>query len=161
MSQFGTGSFGSAVFGGDASPSLLLQIDAEMTFQARRLMGRGLTDGTSFQMKQFVVGQGGFDPFDYKIALPVNPDVTVLEDLIFTDVIDEYERPNPQNACAYCVLEKAEANVTLGEIGIISEIQCSPFPAENGTTFLSHVGHFPLIAKNDSMQIALRVLSQF
>lgn len=161
MSQFGTGSFGSAVFGGDPTPLLLLQVDAEMTFEARHLMSRGVTDGTSLQMKQFVVGRYGFDPYNYKVALPVNPDAVVLEDPIFTDTIDQYEAPNPQNACAYCLLDYGEANETLGEVGILSEIQCSPIPAENGTQFISHIGHFPLVAKNDSMRIALRVLTQF
>jgi len=161
MSQFGTGSFGSAVFGGDPTPYLLLSVDAEMTYRARQLMARGSTDGTSLQMQQFTVGQGGFDPFNYRVALPVNPDATALIDPYFTDTIDQYEHPNPRNACAYCLLEYTEANVTLGEIGIWSEIQCSPIATENGTMFLSHIAHFPLIAKNDSMRIALRVLSQF
>lgn len=161
MPFFGTSSFGSASFGGDPTPSLFLQVDAEMTYEARRLMARGWTDGTSLQIVKFSVGQGGFDPFDYKVALPVNPDATVLEDPVFTDFIDALENPNPENACAYCVLEYAEANVTLGEVAIISEIQCSPIPTENGVQFVSHIGHFPLVAKNDSMRIALRVLSQF
>lgn len=161
MSNFGSGSFGSAVFGGDPTPVLLLQIDAEMTYLARHLMARGMTDGTSLRIVRFAVGQGGFDPFDYKVALPVNPDVQVLEDPVFADYVDYYERPNPQNACAYCLLDFAEANYTLGEIGLWAEIQNSPIPTENGTQILSAVGHFPLLAKNDSMQIALRVLSQF
>jgi len=161
MSSFGTGSFGSAVFGGDPTPFLLFQVDAEMTYQARYLMARGMTDGTSLRMVQFSVGQGGFDPFNYRIALPVNPDVTSLYDQVFTDVIDYYEYPNPQNACAYCLLEQSEANYTLGEVGVWSEIQNSPIPTENGQVILTSVGHFPLIAKADTMQLVLRVLSQF
>jgi hypothetical protein len=161
MSNFGSGSFGSAVFGGDPTPVLLLQIDAEMTYLARHLMARGTTDGTSLQIKQFTVGQGGFDPFNYKVALPVNPDTQLLYDPVFTSDVDYYEHPNPQNACAYCLLDFAEANYTLGEIGLWAEIQNSPIATENGTKILSAVGHFPLLAKNDSMQIALRVLSQF
>ena len=161
MTDFGTGAFGTAVFGGDPTPFLLLQIDAEMTYQARSLMARGLTDGTSLKMSQFSVGQGGFDPFNYKIALPVNPDAVVLYDPIFTDVIDYYESPNPQNACAYCFLDYLEANVTLGEVCIWSEIQNSPIPTENGQLIISSIGHFPLIAKADTIRIALRILSQF
>ena len=161
MSNYGSGSFGSAVFGGDPTPVLLLQIDAEMTYLARHLMARGMTDGTSLQIKQFTVGQGGFDPFNYKVALPVNPDTQLLYDPFFTDTVDYYEHPNPQNACAYCLLDFAEANVTLGEVALWAEIQNSPIAIENGTTILSAIGHFPLLAKNDSMQIALRVLSQF
>ena len=161
MSNYGSGSFGSAVFGGDPTPLLLLQVDAEMTFEARHLLARGVTDGTSLQMKQFVVGRFGFDLYNYKISLPVNPDAVALEDPIFTDAIDYYETPNPQNSCAYCLLDYFEANETLGEVGILSEIQCSPVSAENGTQFFSHIGHFPLIAKNDSMRVVLRVLTQF
>jgi hypothetical protein len=161
MSQFGSGAFGSASFGGDPSPYLLLQVDAEVTYKARYYMARGSTDGTSIIAVEFEVGQGGFDPFNYKAALPVNPDAQTLYDPVFQDVIDYYEHPNPENACHYCLLESAEANVTLGEIAIYSEIQNSPIVAENGTRFISAIGHFPLIAKNDAVEMVLRVLAQF
>lgn len=162
MSNFGSGSFGSAVFGGDPTPYLYLQADAEVTYRARALMARGLSDGTSIRAREFSVGRGGFDPFDYLTALPVNPDAVALDDEILSnEAIDYFEYPNTMNACFYCLLESGEANQTLGEIGIWSEIQNSPIPAENGTYILSAIAHFPLVAKNSSMQVALRVAVQF
>lgn len=160
MAEFGTSSFGTASFGGDPSPFLLLRIDAEMTTLARHLIARGSIDGTCLQAVEFSVGRGGFDPFNFAVAVPVNPDAADLDDPIFQDTIDHYERPNPTCASFHCILETGEANETLGEIGIWAEISNSPNVVENGTQILFAVGHFPLIAKNSNMRYGLRVIVQ-
>ena len=158
MSKFaGADPFGSAVFGGDPSPFLLTQIDAETTTEARRLMARGMYDGTSLQAVEFSVGQDGFDPASFYAAVPVNPDATALDDSVFTDTIDHIEPPNAKARSYYCLLDTTEANVTLGEIAIWGEVQNSPGDPADGTKIIMAIGHFPLICKNSSMQYALRV----
>ena len=166
MAIFGESEFGSAVFGGDPSTFLLLETDAEVTSRARELLARGRIDGTGFKMVTFSVGQGGLDPFDYLIATPVNPDAVQLELPITiggnpTKAIAEYEHPNENAACVYCVLDNGEANERLSEVGIWAEIMCSPISTEVGTTFLAAIAHFPLICKNSSMKYAFRVNVQF
>lgn len=81
MSNFGSAEFGDAVFGGDpgTATGLLLEVDAEITSEARRFVARSTFDGTAFKMIEFKVGQGGLDPFDYHYAVPVNPDATDLD----------------------------------------------------------------------------------
>ncbi len=160
MAKFGTSSFGTASFGGEPVPLLLFQIDAEVTTLAQHLVARGSIDGTSLLGKEFSVGRGGFDPFDYTAASPVNPDSLVLDAEIFRDDIDDYEKANARNASFHCVLEKTEANETLGEVGIWAEIQNSPVTTENGTWILFAIGHFPLIAKNSNMRYGLRIVVQ-
>jgi hypothetical protein len=161
MSNFGPALFGPAVFGGEPVPRLFTLIDAEVTTLARHYMARGLVDGTSIRSVKFSVGRFGYDPQDYLSALPVNPDVEALGDPIFTDDIDYWERPNELSICHYCLVDFAEASAVLGEVGIWSEIQNSPIIAENGTLILSAVGHFPLIAKNDSTAAVFRVNVNF
>lgn len=161
MSQFGGGSsFGSVVFGGEPVPYLYLQIDAEMTTEARRLVARGHTDGTSVQITKFSVGRGGFDPNDYLAALPVNPDATALSDSIFTDVVDHIEWANDTCVVCYCLLEAAEANQTLGEVAITGIVANSSGDPADDTEFVMAIGHFPMRAKNSDMQYALRVTIQ-
>jgi len=160
MSSFGISSFGGASFGGDPTPLLLLQVDAEMTTLAQHLVARGSTDGTCLRGKEFSVGRGGFDPFDFAAAVPVNPDSQALDDEIFRDSINQWEQPNERATSFHCVLENAEANETLGEIGIWAEIHGSPVAAENGTFVLFATAHFPMIAKNSSMRYGLRVVVQ-
>lgn len=80
MAEFGPSEFGPATFGGDPSTAgLILDVDAEVTSMARRLLARRTTDGTAFKVIEFTLGQGGLDPFDYKTAVPVNPDAQALE----------------------------------------------------------------------------------
>jgi hypothetical protein len=138
----------------------IYQVDATVTALARQLLARGAMDGTSLRGTEFSVGTGGFNPFDYTEATPVNPEVQTLDNAVFTDTIDEYERPNPECASFYCVLESGEANTTLGEIGIWAIIENSPIPGESGTTILYAIGHFPMKPKNVSMQMAIRVIPQ-
>ena len=180
MSQFGTGHFGTAKFGGDPTPFLLFEIDTELTYMARHYLARGTTDGTAIQAVEFTIGRGGIDPFDYRVAIPVSPESSDLEDPIVlgpyvpaTDVtgakaIAKYERPKNGSACVYCLLDFTEPTMGGGdfisEIGIWAKILYSPntfetTPPEN--TFLAAVGHFPLIVKNSSMQYALRVNVNF
>jgi len=166
MGIFGTSEFGSAVFGGDPSTFLLLETDAEVTSRARALLARGKVDGTGFETIEFSVGQGGLDPFDYLVSTPVNPDAVQLELPINiggspTKAITEYEHPNDNAACVYCLLDTTEANERLSEVGIWAEIKCSPITSEVGTVFLAAIAHFPLICKNSSMKYAFRVNVQF
>jgi len=153
--------FGPAVFGGDTVAFLELQVDAEPTTEARRIMARGATDGTTIQAVEFSVGQGGFDPNDYTAALPVNPDAVALDDVIFgPEPIDHIERPNVQAISCYCVLEASEANVTLGEIAIWGDVQNSVGDPPDDTKVVMAIGHFPILCKNSSMRYALRVTIQ-
>jgi hypothetical protein len=160
MGEFGSSFFGSASFGGEPNPLLLFEIDAEMTTRARVLQARSLTDGTSFRAVEFAVGRGGFDPFEYRAAAPVNPDATTLDEEVFRDDLDHFERSNPRCGIFFCILEKAEANVTLGEVAIIAEILDSPIGSEIGNQFLMAIAHFPLVAKNSDMRFGFRVLLQ-
>lgn len=180
MPNFGTSQFGTAKFGGDPTPFLLLEIDTELTYTARHYLARGLTDGTSIQAVEFTIGQGGIDPFDYRVAIPVSPESANLEnpialgpyvpvtDVIGAKTITKYEVPKDGSSCVYCLLDSLEPPAAgsgfLSEIGIWAKIAYSPFtfettPPEN--TFLAAVGHFPLIVKNSSMQYALRVNINF
>lgn len=166
MSEFGTAEFGSAVFGGDPSSFLLMEIDAEVTSEARKLLARSKADGTAFQVIEFSVGQGGIDPFNYQIVVPVNPDAVQLELPLTiggspTKVITEYERPNQNAGCVYCELDNSETNERLSEMGVWAEILDSPYTVEIGTIFLAAIAHFPLICKNSSMKYAFRVNVQF
>lgn len=160
MGNFGFSSFGSAFFGGDPTPQLLFQVDAELTRLAEHLIARGSTDGTCLRALEFSVGRGGFDPFDYASATPVNPNSQVLDDEIFRDEINQWEKPNERAVSFHCVLEQSEANETLGEIGIWAEIHNSPNVVENGTFILFAIGHFPMKAKADTMRYGLRVVVQ-
>jgi hypothetical protein len=166
MSNFGSAEFGPAVFGGEPTTVLFLSVDAETTSRARELLARGIVDGTSFKATLFSVGQGGLDPFDYKIATPVNPDAVQLEIPLLisgnpTKEITKQEHPNENSACAYCLLDTVEANDRLSEVGIWAEVLCSPYLSEIGTVFLAAIAHFPLVCKNSSMRYALRVNVQF
>jgi hypothetical protein len=166
MSNFGLSEFGAASFGGDPATALILEVDAEVTSRARRLIARGRTDGTGFKVIEFSVGQGGLDLFDYKVATPVNPDAVQLELPINiagnpTKAIAQYEHPNLNSGCVYCLLDNSEVNERLSEVGIWAEIKCSPSLSEVGATFLAAIAHFPLLCKNSSMKYAFRVNVQF
>ena len=78
-----------------------------------------------------------------------------------TKAIAEYEQPNTNAGCVYCLLETTEVNERMSEIGIWAEIKCSPILSEVGTMFLAAIAHFPLICKNSSMRYAFRVNVQF
>ena len=58
---------------------MLLEVDAEVTTIARRLLARRTLAGVAFKTIEFSLGQGGVDPFDYQEAIPVNPDAQALE----------------------------------------------------------------------------------
>lgn len=173
MSQFGTGQFGTAVFGGDPSAHLLFEVDAEITSLARRLMARGRTDGTSIQVITFSIGKGGTDPFDYRVAVPVNPDADALDIPVNigtdpTRPITYYERPNPNAACCFCQIDNTEVVSQLGEIGLWANIENSPTQAENAAPpFLAAIAHFPLVvlgppvAADPDIQYVFRVNVQF
>lgn len=162
MTVFGGGTLfgGNTLFGGEPVPFLFLQVDAETTLEARRLMAEGATNGLSLRATRFQVGRGGFDPNDYLAALPVNPAATALDDFLFEDRIDYIEWANDWALSYYCVLETGEANQTLGEVAIIGEVQNSPGTPADGTEVIMAIGHFPLIAKNNTMRYALRVTMQ-
>jgi len=180
MSKFGTAHFGTSKFGGDPSPYLLFDIDTELTYMARHYLARGATDGTSIKAVEFSIGSGGIDPFNYQVAVPVNPDAKDLEvpiilgpyappsDVTGAKIIAHYEYPKSGSSCVYCLLESLEPPAAgsdfISEIGIWAKILYSPYtfettPPEN--TFLAAIGHFPLIVKNSSMQYALRVNVNF
>jgi hypothetical protein len=162
MSLFGpTGIFGTSLFGGEPIPFIYLDVDAEVTTRGRRMMARGLTDGTAMQLTEFGVGGGGFDCNDYRAATPVNPDAYYLDNpILLNETIDYYEQANSNCRVFYCLLEAGQATSTLGEIGIWAEIVYSPIAAEVGTTFLFAIGHFPLVAKNTDIQYVFRVSVQ-
>lgn len=161
MSVYGGSTlFGGTLFGGEPVPFLFLQVDAETTIEARYLMALGSTDGMSVRCTQFAVGRGGFDPNDYLAALPVNPDATALDDQVFSDGIDYLEEPNNQCLSCYCVLETGEANVSLGEIAIIAQLQNSAGDPVDGTEIVLAIGHFPMVAKNSDIRYAFRVTIQ-
>jgi hypothetical protein len=153
--------FGPAGAGSDSVPFLLLQIDAEPTTEARRIMARGATDGTTIQAIEFSVGRLGYNPNDFLAALPVNPDAEALDDQSFgPKLIDRVERPNDQAISCYCVLEPAESNLTIGEVAIWGIVQNSPGDPPDGTKVILAISHFPILCKNSSMQYALRVTIQ-
>lgn len=136
-------------------------VSARTTHMARRLVARGSLDGTSYRYVEFSVGRGGYDPFDLTKVVPVDPNAaTLIDPVLSSQAIDKMELPNPQSTGYYCLLESGEANYLLGEIGVWSIIQNSPIASENGTKFLSAIGHFPAKAKNSDMQMALRVIQQ-
>lgn len=137
-----------------------LDVRAILTMEARRLIARGQTDGTSLRAFEFAVGLGGFDPYNYLAAIPVNPDVYALTEETFSSDIDHIEWPNAEAVAFYCLLEAAEANATLGEIGIRAVVMNSPGDPADASVVLMAIGHFPLIAKNSSMQYVLRVTVQ-
>ncbi len=175
MSNFGEAEFGSGLFGGDPIPaSLLLEADAEVTNKARMLTARAATEDTAIQIVEFSVGSGGVDPFDYKTAIPVDPDAIELEIPILLPasvppaeitghrIITEYEKANLTSATFYCVLEDTIGNEPLSELGLWAKIVRSPFQHELAAApFLAAIAHFPLICKNDSMAYALRINVQF
>ena len=161
MTVFGGSTlFGGSLFGGEPVPFLYLQIDAEPTMEFRRLRARGITDGTSVRAVGFEVGTGGFDHTDYLAALPVNPNATALDASVFSSDIDHLEWPNPECLSCYCVLEAGEANVALGEIAILGEVQNSNGDPADGSQIVMAIGHFPLIAPNATIRYALRVTIQ-
>ena len=161
MSLYGGSTlFGGTLFGGEPIPFLFQQIDAEPTIYARYLTSLGSTDGMSLRCTKFAVGRGGFDPNNYLAAVPVNPDAVALDDQVFSDSIDVLEEPNQQCLSCYCVLETGEANVTLGEIAIIGEVQNSAGTPVDGTEVVIAIGHFPLVAKNSEIRYAFRVTIQ-
>ena len=173
MSNFGPSEFGPAVFGGDPSGAWLLHdVDAELTSVARRFVARGTMDGTTIQMLEFKVGQGGVDPFDYEVAIPVNPDAQDLElpldfplvgpqPLVFGGrQITENEQPHTTAVSFYCLVPPGELSEVLSEIGIWAQVKCSPSDTEVGDFFLAAIAHFPIVCKNDSMAYAFRVCIQ-
>lgn len=157
---------GPTVFGGEPLAEIELRVDAETTMEFRRLRARGITDGTVVRATHFNVGRGGFDPNDYTSTLPVNPNATALDDPVafpsgsYNEPIDHVEHPNEWCASFYCLLETGDINETIGEIAIVGEVQQSSGDPANGTKFVMAIGHFPLLAKNSSMQYALRVTIQ-
>ena len=146
--------------GGDPTPYLLYEVDAELTSRARTLIARGATDGTALHAVKFSLGSGGLDPFDYSASVPVNPDASDLDrplvPALFKDIL-HYEQPNPQSACVYCFVDSSEANDLLGELAVWARIVSSPRQSEVGTYVLAAVAHFPLLVKNDSMRYVFRV----
>lgn len=154
-------SFGLTEFDRPTQLPFTFEVNAKTTSLGRRMLARSSVDGTSIRAVQFGVGRGGYDTFNYTTATPVNSEATTLEDPVLSgEAIDELERPNPECACYYCLLETGQANYALGEIGIWAIIENSPISTENGTTFLFAIGHFPLKAKNSNMKMSLRVIHQ-
>lgn len=164
MSDFGTSEFGTALFGGDPTPYLLFDVDAEITSRARAFLARAPVDGTSIKMIEFSLGSGGLEFFNYQATVPVNPDAIDLDIPLVPAVvkpIDHYESPNPQSGCCYCIVDASEANDLLSEIAIWGTVVRSPRVHEIGMRFCAAIAHFPLVAKNDSMRYGFRVNVQF
>jgi len=152
-------SFGIAEYGKPV-PVVSFEVVAKTTSLARRFIARGRVDGTSLVTRGFLVGRGGYDPFNPSLATPVNPDTNWLTDVVWGGFITAIEFPNPNCVCYYCELLEAESNWALGEIAIFSEVQNSPGAIEDGTFLISAIGHFPFKAKNLNMKMAIRVLEQ-
>lgn len=176
MSNFGEAEYGDGHFFGGVPipPSLLLEADAEVTNKARVLTARASTEDTSIQVVEFSIGSGGIDPFDYKTAVPVDPDAIELEipillpasvppaETVGHQVITHYEKANLTSATFYCLLENSDGNEPISELGLWAKIVRSPFQHELAAPpFLAAITHFPLICKNDSMAYALRINVQF
>ena len=164
MTQFGQDQFGAAKFGGDPTPYLWFEVDAELTSRARALLARSVTDGTASKMIEFAMGSGGVELFDYLATVPVNPDAIDLDSPLVPPVvkaIDYYERSNQQSGCCYCIVDFSEANDLLSEIAIWGTVMWSPRLSEIGMRFCAALAHFPSVAKNNSMRYGLRVNVQF
>lgn len=120
-------------------------VTAALTDFARAMIARSLIDGTSLQVKTFAVGSGGHDTTDFTSGLSIGTAVmeSDLRILVFgPEPIDIIEDPNDTSKSFYLRVEGDEAIAALSEIGVYAEIQNSPFPAEDGTTFLFAIGHF-------------------
>jgi len=159
MSVFGgTSEFGSAVFGGDPSAFLYLDIDAEITTEARRIMANGLCNGTTLMGYYFTVGDSGHEPLNYLSAIPVNPDSS-YSGITSPTEIAYIEHPNLSSVCFYCVLDNT-VSLAISSVYIWSKVINSPGNPSNGTDVIFAIGHFPLLCKNDRMTTVLRVTVQ-
>ena len=115
---------------------------AEMTDEARTAYVSMLTTGEpAFQIVEFAVGQGGYDPSDPRTALPPDPTATELEDEIFRDTYDEIEWRNQYCPVFVCKVEPGEVTGVIGEIGLFATYLSGP---NVGQKFMFAVGHMPM-----------------
>lgn len=125
--------------------------------------------GRGFQVKSFVVGNGGADLGDPTVALSPDPSVTVLPNQTFGPKALQQNNPPYSGVLItpFCpqftgLLDFSEANGPLSNVGLLAEIVYSPIPGDPlvGTTFLFALGNRPLITKTDSDQMTINITLQ-
>lgn len=148
---------GGALGIGAASVSTVVAV---VTDQARQLMARSITDGTSFQIVEFAVGTSGYDPANPLSAITVDPTATSLTSEVFRDTIDQVETATLDGTAKSFVgrIARDELEAGIGEVGLYAEILSSPFPFEIGTKFLFAIAHQPLNVKTDRHVVSYRIV---
>ena len=143
---------------------MALSIIAVITDTARQEMADMLVSGKSFQVTNFVSGNGGHDTGNPTVALTPDPTVIALPQQTFgPKALD-----SAVLISAFCprfegILLPTEAIGELSNIGLIATMIYSPIPADPivGTQFLFAVGNFPLKVKTDTDELTIDVTLQF
>lgn len=143
---------------------MAFNIIATVTDLGRQRMAEMLTEGKSFSVNQFEVGEGGHDPLDPTIARTPDPSLTSCPDSVFgPEPIDTSFLSSQFCPEFVCRLEADEAVAPLSNICLIGEIVYSPEEDDPdvGSTFLFAIGNYPLRVKTDSEDLEYRVTVQF
>jgi len=116
----------------------------------KQRLAQMLDTGKAFQIKFFVVGDGGHDPSDPTTALTPDPaDVTCPGALFGPEVIDGASIVAPFCPQFECVLNPGEATGNVSSICLIAEIVFNGTDPLNeiGATFIFAIANFPLKVK--------------
>lgn len=118
-----------------------------LTNKANIMLARALLDNTTFHIRRFSVGCGGFQEYEPTRIKSINPLMPFLENEIYCGDIAYINYDVSTCVTYYCRIPRGEATACLGELGLWAKIMSSPFPFEIGTEFLFAVQHFPMCAK--------------
>lgn len=127
-----------------------------LTRRGREIEAQQLVYGYGYQVKYFVLGQGGHDTGNPTLALPLNTDVDELPSQFFgPKPIDSSELINPTCPRFVCVAQPGEAVGGISNLGLIGVIVyvppgSPPNAPELGSTFLHSTCNFPLRYKVSS-----------
>lgn len=139
-----------------------LIIQARVTDLARQLLARSIATGRmAFQIKEFAVGIGGYDPSHPLSSTLVDPTQQELISEIYRGPIGAVETPLTSGIAKsfVCRLDRDSVQGGIGEIGLIAEIIWSlDFPSEVGTKFLFAAVHQPLNVKTNYHVATYRIV---
>ena len=129
-----------------------IQLDVELTNEARKKYVDMLVNGRSFLIEQFVTGEGGHDPSNPTLSLTPPVEALSLPGLTFGPKdVDSIIDSNVFSVQVNATLESAEGVGPLSNIGLIARVNYSVTPSDPllNTTFLFAIGNMPLQNKLD------------
>lgn len=138
--------------------SIVSDVIGKVTMEARRMLARSISDGTSIRIRYMALGTGGYNQSNPTQAKIIDENATQLESEIYRKIIDGSEVANTLGSRSYYARFSYDSFTGgVGEVGLFAEIQNSTVTSENGTTFLFALAHQGLATKTRSHTITYRI----